>query len=751
MKTTSGRTAVIALWVLAAGVARAEAVSVVGTITDPTGGAVSGARIELAGPSGPVASGTTDAGGRFRLEGVAPGGYRLRVTAPGFEAAERDVTVDAASPSLTADVGLRLAAFAQQVDVVAAAGYVRNAAELPVSASVVSREVALVAPARSVDGLLRQVASVQLQGDDADAVHPLVPSMAMRGLGVGDTADRGLVLVDGLPLNSGFFGNVAWNRVPKETIERVEVVRGASSSLFGSFAMGGVVDVITHVPTQRETVAEVQYGEYDRLQANLYHGASLGQGGSYSLNADLVDTDGYYVVPEDERRPVDEPQAGRLANVQGRIDGRPSDSVHAFLRAGYNDQARHGGYQNQRADTDVFDVATGVGLDLRSSGRLDLRLMYARENFDVRNVRVVDDTTAFVANPHITESNDWVLSALWSKPSTGVLANVTAGADLRRIDGSDEQDVLNAPGELDGHIRGAGVQTSAGIFGQISLRPSSRSEILAGVRVDRFDNSDGEIARDGVARSVAGRDFTTASPRVAARGEIARGVSLRGAFFGGFRAPTLAELYRSFESPSFRGLSNPDLQEERLWGGDVGVEIARGRYAAQVNGFYNRLRNFVGSAEVGDVDEKYTVQASNVAAVRSRGFEVMGSLRVGSHLTIDANYTFTDAVVVEGELTGNVVEGAPRHAVSASLVFLDSRNAFSLRSRYLSASFQDISNEAPQDARFIVDARLERRVGRSLTLFVVGENLFDEEYVADGFGPTLGAPRQISGGLRASF
>lgn len=53
------------------------------------------------------------------------------------------------------------------------------------------------------------------------------------------------MLVNGLPINSGFFGNVAWNRAPKETIEHVEVVRGASSSLFGSFAMGGVVDVVT--------------------------------------------------------------------------------------------------------------------------------------------------------------------------------------------------------------------------------------------------------------------------------------------------------------------------------------------------------------------------------------------------------------------------------------------------------------------------------------------------------------------------
>jgi outer membrane receptor protein involved in Fe transport len=74
-----------------------------------------------------------------------------------------------------------------------------------------------------------------------------------------------------------------------------------------------------------------------------------------------------------------------------------------------------------------------------------------------------------------------------------------------------------------------------------------------------------------------------------------------------------------------------------------------------------------------------------------------------------------------------------------------------LKSRYVSESYQDISNEALQDARFIVDVRAERRVHSHLSVFVAGENLFDEQYISDGFGPTLGAPRQISGGLRATF
>ena len=99
-----------------------------------------------------------------------------------------------------------------------------------------------------------------------------------------------------------------------------------------------------------------------------------------------------------------------------------------------------------------------------------------------------------------------------------------------------------------------------------------------------------------------------------------------------------------------RGLSNPDLIEERLLGGDGGVEIRRDRVSAQINYFYNRVEDVLGSAEVGFVNGKFTVQLANVAAIRSRGLESMIDLRVARDFTLSGNNTFTNAVVVEGEL-----------------------------------------------------------------------------------------------------
>jgi hypothetical protein len=181
-------------------------------------------------------------------------------------------------------------------------------------------------------------------------------------------------------------------------------------------------------------------------------------------------------------------------------------------------------------------------------------------------------------------------------------------------------------------------------------------------------------------------------------------LALRGAYYEGFRAPTLAERYRSFESPTFRGLSNPDLEEERLRGGDVGLDIRHGAFDGQVNYFYNHLRNFVGSAEVGFVDGKFTVMNTNVAKIRSRGVEMIGNLRLKEYLWLNGNYAYTDSEVVEGPFKGNQTEGAPRHVVSFALsYFAPFGLSLSPRGRWIDKAFQDITGEAPMDAHFVRD------------------------------------------------
>jgi outer membrane receptor protein involved in Fe transport len=161
----------------------------------------------------------------------------------------------------------------------------------------------------------------------------------------------------------------------------------------------------------------------------------------------------------------------------------------------------------------------------------------------------------------------------------------------------------------------------------------------------------------------------------------------------------------------------------------------------------------VGSAEFeSPIDDKFTVINTNVAKIRSQGVELIANLRLTDALRVTANYTFTDSGVVEGELMGNRVEGAPRNMAALSLAYLPSKGLnLNLRGRFVGEGYQDITNEAFMDSHFIVDLFASYRVHKNAEILLVGENLFDEEYIADGFGQSLGPPRQVSGGVRVRF
>ena len=727
--------------------------SLIGVVTDPSGTPVMGASVTLQSTVlGAPQKTTTDDAGRYRFQNLTDGSYSVQVEAQGFQLSSQNGDVKAGS-SVRLDFRLLLSTIEQKVQVNAAAAYARTLTDLPVSATVLPREEVLDTPGRTIEESLRYVAGVNLQRDNSDVIFPLNPSISMRGIGVGDTATRSLVLMDQLPLNGGFFGTVFWNRVPKYSVEQVEVVRGASSSLFGSFAEGGVVNVVTHVPEKRELTVDATYGQNDRFQGTAQYGDYLLNGKvAYSLTANYYQTRGYFQYPKDQLRPIDERIAADMTALQGRFDFKFSDTVKAFFRAGNDNQNRDGGVRLEKTNVDVPDVGGGLVFDLKRNGLVDVRGFYSHEDFRVDNVREVDDNDTFVSNRHHTNSNLFGFSSQWSRPLRGAFSHFTAGVDFRRVDGLNNQDVFNEPQILASTILGGGTQTSVGIFGEISIHPVDRLEVLASLRFDHFSETDGRIVTNDTPDLFPDRTFNVASPRISARYQFSQPVALRASYYQGFRAPTLAERYRSFETPSFRGLSNPDLKEERLRGGEAGVDINAGRFSGQVNFFYNHLSDFVGSAEVGDVDGKFTVINANIGAIRSQGVEFMANVRLHRRLALLADYTYTDAKVIEGEFSGNDVEGAPRHVASLGLHFAGLRGeSFDIRGRWVDKTFQDISNEGVMGDHFVADLFASYPVHHHVDLVLAAENLLNRQYVADGFAQTLGAPRQISGGVRLHF
>ena len=148
-------------------------------------------------------------------------------------------TQSAPTPATGAGTELRLPPV-----VVSATRLERTLADQPMSVTVVPKEQIQETPAQSLDDVLRTTVGINVPLIASYQIHPTGNSFSMRGLG----GIRGLVMLDGVPINDPFFGYVQWNRVPMENIDRVEVVRGAAASVWGNYAMGGVVNIITRKP-----------------------------------------------------------------------------------------------------------------------------------------------------------------------------------------------------------------------------------------------------------------------------------------------------------------------------------------------------------------------------------------------------------------------------------------------------------------------------------------------------------------------
>src|SRR5207247_9064998 len=141
--------------------------------------------------------------------------------------------------------------------------------DLPASTTILSREEIRQSPAVVADDVLRQGPTVSLfRRTSSLSSHPTAQGVSLRGIGPSGVS-RTLVLFDGVPFNDPFGGWVYWTRVPLESAERIEIVDGSSSSLYGNYAMGGVISIMTSRPSRRTVDLKTQYGNRNSPKADF--------------------------------------------------------------------------------------------------------------------------------------------------------------------------------------------------------------------------------------------------------------------------------------------------------------------------------------------------------------------------------------------------------------------------------------------------------------------------------------------------
>jgi outer membrane receptor protein involved in Fe transport len=755
--------------------------TVTGIVRDSSGTTLPGASIVVRTESGIEERTTSGEDGRFGAPVTAGGDLVLIVRVEGF--AEHRQTLAAADSKQNIEVVLSPATVTETVTVTAARTeqLTRNVAA---SVNVLEREAISRSPAVVADDVLRQIPTFSLfRRTSSLAAHPTAQGVSLRGVGPSGVS-RTLVLLDGIPFNDPFGGWVYWTRVPLGGLDRIEVVDGSSSNVYGNYAMGGVINVVTAPPARRSFDIRSQYGNRSTPKID-FSGSDVWGRVRASIDASAFSTDGYPPVAERERGLVDKNAAVNFRNIGLRTHYELSSRVQAFLRGGYFREERENGKASTIDGTDEANDTTwknvSGGVRVRMPDESDLQINVFTDFARFRsNFLAVPAATPPRSIGRMTLNQTVPTTGVggmgqWSK-TLGSRQFLTAGVDWRWVDGDSEEDALDpVTGSRVTLSRvSGGTQRSLGFFVQDLITPTSRLTLTLGARVDSWRNYDGHHREIDAATgeptanhrpSLPERDDTVFSPRVAALYHVADWVSVWGDLGWGFRAPTLNELYRQFRVGTVLTLANNQLGPERLVGGELGIRISPVRNISwRTTWFDNRVEDPVSNVTVSTAGATVTQQRQNLGRTRISGLQTDVEYRIGTAYRISGGYLYGRARVVEfaanPDLVGNYLPQVPKHRGSLQVAYINPRYVnVAVGLHAIGRQFDDDQNLriVPGESKpglpgyALIELSASKSINRNIEIFAGAQNLFDTAYFVGTLPTTTGTPRLVHAGVRVRF
>jgi len=527
----------------------------------------------------------------------------------------------------------------------------------------------------------------------------------------GGSSAQNLVLIDGVRINDLSSPNGAFDfgALMTGNIGRVEVLRGPNAIIWGSQAIGGVVNVQSIAPvTGFEGRFGAEYGAYDtkRLNANIAGSSGVLEG---SVGGSFVNSDGISALAGGTERDGYDNLTGNA-----RLKVNLSDSFHLDFRSYYN-----------RA-TVAYDSAFGIGANALPVSRNRQFIGYVGAQFDLLDGRLQNriaytrtDIKRVGTDPIVFSFNNFNVRGAIDRAEYHAAFDLNdaltfvAGAEYERSFASTAFE--GAAPDIARNTLGSG-------FGQVIVRPVSGLTLTAGMRHDAYDDYGGQTSFGGNAAFTPNDGRTT----------------FRATYGEGFRAPTLTE-----GQPPY---GNPDLKPETARNFDLGVEHQFLNNKAQIFATYfnRRSDDLIAFSSV-------TGQSENIDKVTAKGLEAGVSLTPLDTVYIEASYTLVDAI--------NRTAGAnfskrqtlrPQHSASLTA---DWQTPFGLSVGssflWIGDSFDDAANKLRLKSYALFGLRASMPLTDTLEVYSRIDNLLDADYTVVAGYNSFG--RHATMGIRAKF
>ena len=729
-----------------------------GVVVDQKGDPISGATVTLSAESLTIRTNTNDEG-RFHFAPTVRASVALEVSAKGFAIIKRQL-----KPTSEDLSNLRLvlapAPISEQVTVTATR--IETRLEETAASIVVLREKELeTTAALTLDDSLRQVPGFSLfRRSGSRTANPTTQGVSLRGLGA-SAASRAVVLADGIPLNDPFGGWVYWDRLPRVSITEVEVLRGSASHLYGSGALGGVVNLVTKSRETNSLSLETSYGNESTPDASLFASGRRDDWGA-SVAAEIFNTDGYILVSPLERGPVDTPASSRHSVVSVTAERWFGASQHVFGNASFFGESRRNGTPLQTNRTHIRQFSFGGESVSIRSGAFSARTYGGTQVYDQSFSAVsADRSSETLTRVQRVPAQVVGFSSQWSSPQWH-RQTLVAGFESHTIRGASDE-IVFVNGRASSLVGAGGREQTLGGYFEDLVTLSSRFFIIVGARIDHWRNFNAlsvtrPVTADTpvIAVQFPDRAETAFNPQLSAVYKVNSRLSLL--FSGGraFRAPTLNELYRSFRVGNVLTLANENLRAERLTGGEAGVRVTalNDRLVIRGTSFWDEVTRPVANVTLQSTPALITRQRQNLGRTRSRGVEVEADVRLSRFWRVSAGYLFSDATVVRfpanTALEGLRIPQVPLQQFTFQAQYTNPSIAtVGVQARASSSQFDDDQNLFRLGSYFVLDAIVSRRLSSRFDLFVAAENVFNQRYEV-GKTPvtTIGSPILVRAGFR---
>lgn len=532
--------------------------------------------------------------------------------------------------------------------------------------------------------------------------------MSLRGIGSG--SGRLMVLIDGHPQYMGLMGHPIADAYQSLMAERVEVLRGPASVLYGSNAMGGVINIVTRQLHEEgvKTNLNLGYGSFNTLQSEVTN--RIRKGGFTSLIS------GSYNRTDGHRRNMGFKQYGGYAKLGYEFS--PYWNIRGDVNVTHFNASQPGEVTDPMIDADqsITRGMTSVAVENRyerTSGAVSFFYNWGDHWINDGYTATPDDKNS--PKPYRFDSHDDMMGISWYQSAQLFTGNrLTAGVDYYRFGGKAQNRYVE--GERNGKREHIVDKVQHEIAGYIDFRQdiSHWLTLDAGIRIDHHSH----IGTEWIPQ--AGLSF-----------HLPGSIELKASAGKGFRYPTIREMYMF--PPK-----NPDLRPESMWNYELAFaqRLLDGRLSYGINVFYIDGKNLIVAVPRAGA----TPLNMNTGKIDNTGVEAEAAYRIHPHWSVETNYSYLHM--------DNPVLGAPEHKFYAGAMFSKNRWTVSTGLQYVANLYTDVDHVQTED--FVLwNINGSFKVTEWFDIWARGENLLAQRYEINAGYPMPKAT--IMAGINVKF